>query len=54
MKRTLENCSLLKKHSAKQYDGKCEGLGRNGYDDEPCDTCKACSLHYINVEERGG
>lgn len=52
MKRTLENCSLIKKVGCapNQYDGKCEGFGRSEHDDEPCETCQNCGLHYINAE----
>lgn len=34
-----------------QNNGGCLGL-QNGDDDEPIDRCKACPLHYINIEER--
>jgi hypothetical protein len=50
MKRTLENCSIIKKFGeAVQYDGKCEGLGKTDADDETCDVCKKCKL-YIHWE----
>ena len=51
MKRTLTNCSLVKKIGKPvQYDGKCEGFaGPDG--DEPCRQCQSCELHYINAEE---
>lgn len=50
MKRTLENCALIKKVGCKpnQYDGKCEGFGKSEYDDESCNVCKECELHYLN------
>ena len=52
MKRTLENCLLVKKYGApNQYDGKCEGLCKSPTDDEPCEVCKKCSLHYLYDEE---
>lgn len=46
MKRTLDNCSLIKEMGSKprQYDGRCEGFG--GSDgDEPCQKCKECKLN---------
>lgn len=50
-KRTLDNCRLVRKFGRPvQYDGVCEGFGRSDYDDEPCDKCKECPLHYLNVE----
>ncbi len=50
-KRTLDNCRLVKKFGRPvQYDGVCEGFGRGDYDDEPCDKCKECPLHYLNAE----
>ena len=54
MKRTLENCSLMKKFRGQpnQYDGKCEGFGKSKFDDEPCTICQECSLYYINIEEK--
>lgn len=52
MKRTLENCALIKRiGKPKQYDGKCEGMQRSEYDDEPCDTCQNCPLYYLNTKE---
>lgn len=52
MKRTLENCKLIKQEDFKpvQYDGKCEGFGTSERDDETCDVCKNCKL-YIHWEE---
>ena len=47
MKRTLKNCRLLKKHSANQHDGVCEGLCASPTNDEPCEVCKNCTLHYL-------
>ena len=53
MKRTLENCRLVKVYGTpNQYDGKCEGFGTSDIDDEPCEVCKRCPLHYINAEEK--
>ncbi|WP_404988418.1 hypothetical protein [Clostridium culturomicium] len=50
MKRTLENCSLIKigiqigEGKPNQYEGKCEGYCN--YDgDEPMEKCKACKLN---------
>lgn len=52
MKRTLDNCSLIKKlGNATQNNRKCEGFGKNEYDDEPCEICKECKLHYLNFVE---
>ena len=52
MKRTLENCRFIKiLGKPNQYDGKCEGFARSEYDDEPCEECKRCKLHYINKED---
>ena len=55
MRRTLENCSLIKigihlgEGKPKQYDGKCEGYC-NSDGDEPIEKCKACKLN-IGYEE---
>ena len=49
MKRTIDNCSLIKKKvkagagEPNITDGKCEGYV---VDDEPCATCKTCKLLY--------
>ncbi len=49
MKRTLENCSLIKQSirigvgSPNQKDRLCEGYSYLN-DDEPCETCKNCKL----------
>ncbi len=54
-RRTLKNCSLIKKHgdldpwtgkvtTPDQYDGLCEGFQKSEMDDEPCETCKKCPL----------
>lgn len=52
MKRTLENCRLVQKYGKpNQYDGVCEGLARSKDDDEPCDICQRCNLHYLNDDE---
>lgn len=48
--RTLENCTLIRRcgelgiGKPKQYDNKCEGYGTKEMDDEPCYTCRVCSL----------
>lgn len=53
MKRTLDNCKLVKKHGRPlQYDGVCEGFARSETDDEPCEICKECRLHYLYDDER--
>ncbi len=54
MKRTLRNCSVIKKAGCEphQYDGVCEGFQRSEDDDEPCQTCMNCSLHYLNAQEQ--
>ena len=49
MKRTLDNCGLIRKMGDKdnpprQYDGKCEGYCTSD-SDEPCDICKECKLN---------
>lgn len=45
MKRTLENCTLIKQIGSQpnQYDGKCEGFA--GATDETCEKCKECKLN---------
>lgn len=56
MKRTLENCTLIKKCVAKgigapeQYRNlnKCMGYARSEGDDEPCEKCKKCRLCTCN------
>ena len=52
MKRTLDNCSLIKKIRIipRQYDGKCEGFSRSEDDDEPCEKCKECKLNTFYEE----
>lgn len=54
MKRTLENCSLIRQMGIRpnQYDGVCEGFGKSDIDDEPCEVCKKCKLMYTNQEEK--
>lgn len=55
MKRTLDNCRLIKKHGYPEQNkamGTCMGFGRGEYDDEPCETCKKCPLQESNVYER--
>lgn len=55
MKRTIDNCSLVKE-AIKQMigspdiiDGKCMGYSSepdaDGDDDESCETCKKCKLN---------
>ena len=51
-KRTVENCSLMKKQRRYGYgtpeiefDGKCLGYSVSSTDDEPCETCKNCKLN---------
>ena len=55
MKRTLENCSLIKFMEVRpnQCGGVCEGFGKSDMDDEPCEVCKKCKLLYTNQEEEG-
>jgi hypothetical protein len=51
-KRTIENCSLIRKHGKPNMDnGKCVGFGTEN-DDEPCETCKNCKLNntYEQIE----
>lgn len=45
MKRTLENCALVKRMGVRpnQYGKVCEGFGKK-QDDEPCEICKNCKL----------
>ena len=48
-KRTLENCSLIRKFictlgKPNQYDGKCEGYAGKD-EDEPITKCKECKLN---------
>lgn len=51
MKKNLENCSLIKKLGIpKQYNGLCEGFVKSEYDDEPCEICQKCKLHYLNSD----
>ena len=51
MKRTLENCSLIKKMGDRgtsypeQRDGKCGGYCVSRDNDEPCDICKDCKFN---------
>jgi hypothetical protein len=52
MKRTLDNCKLVKKYGKpNQYDGVCEGFGKSDSDDEPCNTCQDCKLNYLYDDE---
>lgn len=58
MKRTLDNCTLIKEcvkkgiGEPKQYYNieRCEGYARSEYDDEPCEKCKKCKYN-IAFEE---
>lgn len=56
MKRTLDNCRLIKRNGGAEQDrakGTCLGFGRSACDDEPCDECKHCKLYesYMDDEE---
>ena len=31
-------------------DEMCEGLQKSQFDDEPCEVCKDCNVHYYNEE----
>lgn len=50
-KRTIDNCSLIKKRIKQGTgvsiggDGKCLGYTTHEFDDEPCDQCKKCKLN---------
>ena len=46
-KRTIENCSLIKKLKGKprQSEDKCDGFQVSEDDDEPCKICKKCRLN---------
>lgn len=52
MKKTLFNCSLIKKMVVKgegepeRYYVTCAGYPKSENDDEPCETCKKCILNY--------
>lgn len=49
--RTLDNCRLVTAYGKpRQYDGKCEGYGTDYDNDEPCEICKRCELHYLNAD----
>lgn len=49
--RTLDNCRLVTAYGRpRQYDGKCEGYGTDYANDEPCEICKRCKLHYLNAD----
>ena len=46
MKRTIENCTMIKKHGEPEHrNNKCLGFGKSEYDDEPCEVCKRCKLN---------
>jgi len=53
-KRTLENCSLIKKVAKhigkpKQHEGKCEGYTSKDRD-EPIEKCRECNLNNMYEE----
>lgn len=51
MKRTLENCRLVRKYGApQQHNGICEGFAKSNVDDEPHNVCQKCKLHYLYSE----
>ncbi|AMJ40685.1 hypothetical protein [Anaerotignum propionicum] len=51
MKRTIKNCKLSRRFGIpNNYGGKCEGFGKSSEDDEPCEECKRCKLHYDNAD----
>ena len=52
-KRTLENCSLIKKMGGypEQTETECLGFGRSEIDDEPCEICKKCKLYMGYYED---
>ena len=51
MKRTMENCSLIRKYGEPGRDGDfCLGFGRSEVDDEPCEPCKKCEWLGLNQE----
>ncbi|WP_172610941.1 hypothetical protein [Eubacterium limosum] len=51
MKRTMENCSLIRKYGEPGRDGDfCLGFGRSEADDEPCEPCKKCEWLGLNQE----
>lgn len=59
MKRTLDNCSLIKKMvrsgigtPEQNKDKWCMGYCHSEYDDEPCDVCQKCKWEYSNVETK--
>jgi hypothetical protein len=50
MNRTLDNCTLVKRHGRPyQKNGKCLGYANDT--DEPCETCKKCKLNEAYKEE---
>lgn len=52
LKKTIENCRLVRKYGMpEEANGKCFGLSKVAYDDEPCDTCKNCKLFYLNDDD---
>ena len=57
MKRTLYNCSLIKKmvnegigEPERHYTTRV-GYQKSENDDEPCEICKNCKLNYMYGEE---
>ena len=59
MKRTIANCSLIKKSVSAGIGcpfvikGQCAGYQKNDDDDEPCEICKKCKL-FIGWKLKGG
>lgn len=58
MKRTLYNCSLIKKMVAKgmgepeRHYVTCVGYQKSENDDEPCEICKKCKLNYMYGDDK--
>lgn len=51
MKRTMENCNLIRKYGEPgRYGDFCLGFGRSEVDDEPCEPCKKCEWLGLNQE----
>lgn len=56
MRRTLTNCSLIKKcvslgvGEPEQYGGLCNGYQKSELDDEPCEICGKCNL-YVSYDD---
>jgi len=57
MKRTIENCSIIKKMMHRGLgkpgveDERCVGYATSDVDDEPCDVCKRCYLNTTYNDE---